>query len=103
MSSLVGVRFRMWICNSLPRQSLKLVSCDTSSLSLQPEIFRRSKTMISSDNDHPEIRPRFWKRQFLGPATTPQIIFDVVFGIVGPVLCFVFDPVVFRGDFLGEP
>ena len=59
--------------------------------------------MISSDNDHPEIRPRFWKRQFLGPATTPQIIFDVVFGIVGPVLCFVFDPVVFRGDFLSEP
>lgn len=48
-------------------------------------------------------RRRFWKRQFAPPATTPQIIFDFVFGIIGPILCFVFDPVVFRGNFLGKP
>ena len=42
----------------------------------------------------------FWARQFSSRVTRPQLIFDVVFGIVLPVLCFVFDPAVFRG--LGE-
>ena len=46
---------------------------------------------------------RFWRRQFVLPATTPQIIFDVVFGMVGLVLWFVFDPVVFRYGAMGRP
>jgi len=39
---------------------------------------------------------RFWRRQFAPEITIPQIIFDIAFGAVGPVLCFVFDPIVFR-------
>lgn len=48
------------------------------------------------------VRPGFWRRQFAVPATIPQIIFDIVFGVVGPVLCFAFDPLVFRGG-IGRP
>jgi hypothetical protein len=55
--------------------------------------------MTSSES----IRPGFWSRQFRGPVTTNQMVFDLVFGIVAPVLCFVFDPVVFRGTLLGRP
>jgi len=39
---------------------------------------------------------RFWRRQFAAEITIPQTIFDIAFGAVGPVLCFVFDPIVFR-------
>jgi hypothetical protein len=56
----------------------------------------------SNQSFHP-TKPGFWRRQFVLPATTPQIILDVVFGMVGPVLCFAFDPVVFRDGFMGRP
>ena len=52
------------------------------------------------------VRPRrtqgFWRRQFDDAPTTAQRRFDVTFGIVMPVLCFYFDPVVFRGGFLND-
>jgi hypothetical protein len=44
-------------------------------------------------------RPRFWRRQLMAPKTHAQRIFDVLFGVVAPVLCFVFDPIVFKSDF----
>ena len=46
-----------------------------------------------------EIKPGFWQRQFLDNVTTPQLVFDIAFGIVFPILCFVFDPIVFKGEF----
>ncbi|MBV9927654.1 MAG: hypothetical protein JOZ96_21730 [Acidobacteria bacterium] len=47
-------------------------------------------------------RPRrtvreFWRRQFGGAPTRAQRRFDVTFGVILPVLCFVFDPFVFSG------
>ena len=47
-------------------------------------------------------RPRFRRRQFGDVPTRAQLNFDVAFGLVIPVLCFVFDPVVFRGNILGD-
>ncbi|MET0626541.1 MAG: hypothetical protein ABW250_26640 [Pyrinomonadaceae bacterium] len=41
-------------------------------------------------------RYEFWRRQFAETATPAQRRFDVAFGIILPVLCFVFDPIVFR-------
>jgi len=38
----------------------------------------------------------FWKSQFDSTVTQSQVIFDVVLGVIMPVLCLVFDPVVFR-------
>lgn len=52
-----------------------------------------------------QARPRFWRRQFGDAATRAQLRFDVIFGLVLPVLCFVFDPIVFRsfgGDLFGR-
>jgi hypothetical protein len=46
-----------------------------------------------------EQEPRFLRRQFTGTATRPQIIFDLVVGIILPILCLIFDPIVFRGSF----
>lgn len=39
----------------------------------------------------------FFSRQFQGEATAKQIGFDWTFGVVLPVICCLFDPVVFRG------
>ena len=38
----------------------------------------------------------FWKRQFGPNRTGAQDVFDVTFGLVLPILCFVADPVVFK-------
>lgn len=35
--------------------------------------------------------------------TTRQIVFDIAFGVIGPILCFVFDPFVFHSGFVGPP
>jgi hypothetical protein len=38
----------------------------------------------------------FWKRQYALNATLPQIVFDVFFGAVMPVVCLFMDPGIFR-------
>lgn len=47
----------------------------------------------------------FWKRQFQTEATNKQKIFDIVFGVILPVVCCYFDPIVFKGGVwgLGDP
>jgi hypothetical protein len=42
-------------------------------------------------------RPRFCRRQFDDNPTRGQFRFDIAFGLVVPVLCFAFDPIVFHG------
>jgi hypothetical protein len=59
-----------------------------SQLVVQPQRFRLSK---------------FFTRQFDLQRTKYQDRFDVLFGVVLPVLCFEFDPLIFKGNFLGEP
>jgi hypothetical protein len=42
----------------------------------------------------------FWLRMLTGK----KPVFDLIFGVVGPILCFVFDPIIFRaGAFPGPP
>jgi hypothetical protein len=48
-------------------------------------------------------RPGFWRRQFGEQATPKQRRFDVTFGIILPILCFIFDPIVFREWFSDAP
>jgi hypothetical protein len=38
----------------------------------------------------------FWSRQFSNEVTSAQSGFDLIVGIMAPVLCFIFDPVVFN-------
>jgi hypothetical protein len=47
-------------------------------------------------------RAGFLRRQFLPPTSRPQVIFDLLFGAVAPVLCFVFDPIVFKSREFGD-
>ncbi|MFL6256366.1 MAG: hypothetical protein ACJ74T_15280 [Pyrinomonadaceae bacterium] len=51
------------------------------------------------------VRPRrtqgFWRRQFDDAPTPAQRKFDMVFGIIMPILCFAFDPFVFRAGVMG--
>jgi len=56
----------------------------------------KSASGFQPNPGRPVIEPGFWRRQFSPQATTPQVVFDVVFGIVGPILCFIFDPIAFR-------
>ena len=44
---------------------------------------------------------RFWHRQFAPEVTRGEIVFDLLFGVIVPILCFVFDPIVFRAWFMG--
>jgi len=51
-------------------------------------------------------KPSFWQRQFAQDFTPAQTIFDFLFGIVGPMVCLIFDPFVFTGSrhgFLASP
>lgn len=48
-----------------------------------------------------ESKNRFWRRQFQEGATKSQIKFDWFFGVIMPVICFVFDPTVFKGNAFG--
>ena len=45
-----------------------------------------------------EKRKKFVKLQFSEVITPKQKFFDVVFGIAAPILCLIFDPVVFKGS-----
>ncbi len=40
----------------------------------------------------------YWVRQFAAPTTRRQRVFDVIFGLVMPVVCMIFDPIVFKGS-----
>jgi hypothetical protein len=40
----------------------------------------------------PKRQPFFW-RQFEPARTRRQLGFDLVFGVIGPILCLVFDPI----------
>lgn len=42
-------------------------------------------------------KPSFFSRQFASQGTKRQLGFDVVFGIVSPIVCFIADPIVFTG------
>jgi hypothetical protein len=61
----------------------------------------KSASEFQPNPGRPVIEPGFWHRQFSLQPTTPQIVFDVLFGIVGPILCFMFDPIAFRGGIAG--
>jgi hypothetical protein len=51
----------------------------------------------------PEIQATksdFWRRQIFGPRTVGRTVFDVAFGLLAPIFCFVADPgVMFAGRF----
>jgi len=48
--------------------------------------------------NHPiEERTGFWRRQMGATHTAGQVVFDVVFGILMPLVCFYFDPGIIRG------
>lgn len=52
-----------------------------------------------------EEREGFWRRQLGATYTARQVVFDVVFGILMPLVCFYFDPGIIRGTgstMLGE-
>ncbi|HJR07753.1 MAG TPA: hypothetical protein VJ842_10870 [Pyrinomonadaceae bacterium] len=66
-----------------------------------------SRTGATSDafaqRSRRETRRAFLRRQFLDEATLAQVIFDITVGMVVPVLCLMFDPIVFRGGVFGQP
>ena len=43
----------------------------------------------------------FWKRQFAPQQTRKQLIFDMIFRVHGPVICFIADPIVFKSMLFG--
>jgi hypothetical protein len=46
--------------------------------------------------------PFLW-RQFAPTRTPAQLAFDLIFGVAGPILCFLADPLVFRPGLMGAP
>lgn len=52
---------------------------------------------LNEETNETEPTKGFWRRQFQKDATVAQRSFDWVFGVILPVVCFVFDPIVFKG------
>jgi hypothetical protein len=54
---------------------------------------------LSIINEPTEVSQQlgFWRRQFQLESTSSQKIFDWAFGVVLPVICCLFDPIVFNG------
>jgi len=44
----------------------------------------------------------FWKRQFSESRSGPQLVFDVTFGILLPIICLIADPIVFSSGIGGR-
>lgn len=65
------------------------------------EIQHVTEQRVVADSSH--AKTGFWKRQFAATVTRPQSLFDVAFGGIVPILCFVFDPIVLKSWFLGPP
>ncbi|HEY0428011.1 MAG TPA: hypothetical protein VGC76_09535 [Pyrinomonadaceae bacterium] len=53
------------------------------------------------NEDASEPQKGFWRRQFQTNATGAQKTFDWIFGVIMPVICFAFGPVVFKDGFFG--
>jgi signal transduction histidine kinase len=67
-------------------------------------MIRMSRDTLSITDVRDSSSPvTFWGRQFADTPTRAQTVFDVCAGIILPVACLAFDPVVFRGGFAGGP
>lgn len=55
------------------------------------------QTLGLDDDVVAELPLKFWRRQFQPEATMSQYKFDWLFGVILPVICFYFDPIVFTG------
>jgi hypothetical protein len=68
----------------------------------QPDLMGVSKETLRTverAEEAPQVsvpKPGFWSRQFQGRSTKGQRKFDWVFAVILPVICFYFDPIVFR-------
>jgi hypothetical protein len=51
----------------------------------------------------PTRKPGFWRRQFQLSPTNGQAVFDLSFGVIAPIACFFFDPLVFQSGIGGPP
>jgi hypothetical protein len=58
----------------------------------------QTPNVSESEFNQPDQKIGFWRRQFRSEATVKQKVFDWIFGIVLPVICFTFDPIVFSGN-----
>jgi len=56
---------------------------------------------LNEEATETEPKKGFWQRQFQKDSTFSQKKFDWVFGVILPVVCFVFDPTVFKGGMMG--
>ncbi len=54
-------------------------------------------------DDAIDRKASFLSRQFEPALARGQITFDVLFGVVAPILCFVLDPIVFKSGGIGPP
>jgi hypothetical protein len=84
----------------------EISSLDYEEFGLTREHFDLGQAQLDPARAAKDVETRksgFLSRQFEPRATRAQKVFDVVVGIVLPVLCLYFDPLVFRGDMMGAP
>jgi hypothetical protein len=56
---------------------------------------------LGLNNSGTSIKSGFWARRFQSTPTASQKTFDWICGVFLPVICFVFDPIVFKGNAWG--
>jgi hypothetical protein len=67
--------------------------------SLIPKLDNDGLATVGPSADSHVERMGFWQRQFKTDITRGQKKFDWTFGVILPVICFYFDPIVFKNGF----
>lgn len=72
---------------------------------MDEQMFSQTQQASTLFKQRAPTKPRwqFLRRQLRPEATLAQIIFDVTVGMILPILCLVFDPIVFRRNGFGAP
>lgn len=65
-------------------------------------LYLKESQIEEIEHDKELVTKSFWQRQFQVKLTNKQKIFDWVFGVILPVICFVADPFLFKGYGLGK-
>src|SRR5262245_5868814 len=89
----------MWRPDALPRYDTDIV-VPTKVHRTQTRRVMDFDQLTDSSSEASNLASGFWRRQFSSDVTEAQSAWDIFFGMIAPVLCFILDPFVFKGSML---
>lgn len=81
-----------------PRVYYRFEAIDQEGSDLVPDASEPLSTIENFSASSASTKTGFWRRQFARNGTRKQLGFDWTVGVIIPLICFYFDPIVFRGN-----